>query len=144
MFRCAFLKSAVRLAHVQLTTEGAADNVDQVTGQAIKVRAHRNLARRSSEGGGVEDVGATNTAFVAAGSGTRGRGAGVGGANPRGNQHIAQVSIALICNKRGKGKNAIEGGVLLQEVEMLEEDMFDREVMGMVGEDQDGAVLGLG
>jgi hypothetical protein len=56
MFRCAFLKSAVRLAHVQLTTEGAADNVDQVTGQAIKVRAHRNLARRSSEGGGVEDV----------------------------------------------------------------------------------------
>jgi hypothetical protein len=38
----------------------------------------------------------------------------VGGANPRGNQHIAQVSIALICNKGGKGKNAIEGGVLLQ------------------------------
>jgi hypothetical protein len=44
----------------------------------------------------------------------------VGGANPRGNQHIAQVSIALICNKGGKGKNAIEGGLLLQEVEMLE------------------------
>jgi hypothetical protein len=58
MFRCVFLKSAVRLAHVQLTTEGAADDVDQVTGQAIKVRAHRNLARRSSAGSGVEDVGA--------------------------------------------------------------------------------------
>jgi hypothetical protein len=27
---------------------------------------------------------------------------------------------------------------------MLEEDMFDREVMGMVVEDQNGAVLGLG
>jgi hypothetical protein len=68
----------------------------------------------------------------------------VGGANLRRHQHIAQVGIALVCDKGGKGKNTIEGGVLLEEVEMLEKDMFDREVVGMVGKDQDGAVLGLG
>jgi hypothetical protein len=44
----------------------------------------------------------------------------------------------------GEGKSVLERGVLLEEVEALEENVFDREVVGMVGKDQDGAVLGLG
>ena len=101
----------------------ARDDIYQVAGQAVEGFVGSEFARRASECGGRVDVGTSGTLGLVAGVGSRRE--SMRGGKRRRDEQILEVGATLVSNQRGKRENVSKVGIRLDEVKVLQNNVFD-------------------
>ena len=138
VFSESFPQGAVGFSHVKLVAEAAADDIDDVRGQASEGGADSEGGFRSNYCDRWVDVCAAMAFFFIAGM-VAGRVA-TGVFDSCSDQQVFEAGVTFVGQKRGQGEDFLELSIRLQHVEVAENDVFDGDVVKVICEDQDGPI----
>ena len=134
VFCKSFSQGAVCFSHIKLMAEAAADDIDDVRGQASEGGADSESGFGSNYGDRWIDVFAARTFVFIAGMVARRVATGV--FDSCSDQQVFEAGVTFVGQKRGQGENFLELRIGLQHVEVAENDVFDGDVVRVICEDQ--------
>ena len=118
----------------------AGNDVDKVAGQTVERFVGGEFASRTSESGGGVDVRTSGALGLVTGVGSRRE--SMRGGKRRRNKQILEVGATLVSHQRGKREDVRKFGVRLDEMKVLQNDVFDGYVVGVKREGKYRSVRG--